>query len=443
MKDISIVFMKNPKAGIVHYSLNSKVLYGIGLILIASVFALGSFFYVQKDRIVQLEQIVDQQEQIRIELQKKLTFLNEYQEEITFLKLYVQEMELSQEDSEQTLQKQNSLIQNITSKVGDIHTHTCQLLLIDCTGGDFDHSNPIETVAWLEQVYRDFQLVSESTHDFTNRKTSFEEQFDTIRKLEWKTIQMERDLAEHLQFVQIKGEVIQQLSDQIHQVTGVRFREKPHQIVNSDITNRGGPSFQDQMAEETHSPLEKYGHLKNYLQQVSLEYEQSIDDLERLSFVIQENDTTWRNTPSIIPTKSRLVSDKYGMRTDPFTKKPAFHAGIDFVATTGTPIYSPADGRIQSSRPRSGYGLFVEINHGLGFYGNKGKKVRYTTRYAHLSKILVKEGQLVERGDVIGLVGNTGRSTGPHLHYELLINGSYHDPLKVFSHFSNPKLRFR
>ncbi len=119
------------------------------------------------------------------------------------------------------------------------------------------------------------------------------------------------------------------------------------------------------------------------------------------------------------PVKSRITSN-YGTRKDPFTGKPKKHRGIDFSGKIGTELMAVAPGRVVSAGERVGYGTTVEIDHGLGF----------TTLYAHLSQILVSRGDWVRPGTVIGLAGSSGRSTGPHLHYEIRYKGSPFDPTK-------------
>ncbi|OAQ20563.1 M23 family metallopeptidase [Thermosulfurimonas dismutans] len=114
------------------------------------------------------------------------------------------------------------------------------------------------------------------------------------------------------------------------------------------------------------------------------------------------------------------ISSRYGRRKDPFTGKPAFHTGIDIVSYPGTPIRATADGKVIYAGNHSGYGKVVVIRHGFG----------YSTLYGHLKKIKVRAGQKVKRGQVIGYLGNTGRSTGPHLHYEIRRYGRYLNPSK-------------
>jgi len=114
------------------------------------------------------------------------------------------------------------------------------------------------------------------------------------------------------------------------------------------------------------------------------------------------------------------MSSPFGMRLDPFLGRPAIHTGIDLRGEIGEPVHATAAGKVSIAGREGGYGNMVEINHGNGL----------ATRYGHLSKILVKVGQTVHIGEVVGLIGSTGRSTGPHLHYETRVNGEAVDPQK-------------
>jgi murein DD-endopeptidase MepM/ murein hydrolase activator NlpD len=127
-----------------------------------------------------------------------------------------------------------------------------------------------------------------------------------------------------------------------------------------------------------------------------------------------------RATPKGWPTKGWLTS-YFGMRKSPFTGRRVMHEGLDIAANTGTPVMATADGIVSRVKYSPDYGKMVIIDHGYG----------YRTIFAHNSKILVKAGQRIKRGDVISKVGNTGRSTGSHLHYELRLNGVPIDPRKT------------
>ena len=123
--------------------------------------------------------------------------------------------------------------------------------------------------------------------------------------------------------------------------------------------------------------------------------------------------------PSIAPVRG-ILTDGFGGRRDPFTGNAASHPAIDISSAEGQPILAPADGVVAKAERANGYGNVVYLSHGYG----------YSTRYAHMSRFNVKPGQTVRRGDVIGYVGSTGRSTGPHLHYEVRVNGQNANPLE-------------
>lgn len=124
--------------------------------------------------------------------------------------------------------------------------------------------------------------------------------------------------------------------------------------------------------------------------------------------------------PLAKPASNASISSQFGKRIDPFLNKPALHTGVDFRTPMGYPVQSTAAGTIVSAKYNGGYGKMVEIDHGNGI----------TTRYGHLSRILVKAGDKVAKGDVVARVGSTGRSTGPHLHYEVRIDGNAIDPMR-------------
>jgi murein DD-endopeptidase MepM/ murein hydrolase activator NlpD len=137
--------------------------------------------------------------------------------------------------------------------------------------------------------------------------------------------------------------------------------------------------------------------------------------------------------PAIQPVSNKdltRMASGYGYRTDPVYKTRKFHAGMDFTAPRGTPIYATGDGKvIQADAASRGYGYHVRIDHGYG----------YVTLYAHMSKIASKVGQKVKRGDVIGYVGNTGKSVGPHCHYEVRKNGNPINPVNFYFNDLTPE----
>jgi murein DD-endopeptidase MepM/ murein hydrolase activator NlpD len=127
-----------------------------------------------------------------------------------------------------------------------------------------------------------------------------------------------------------------------------------------------------------------------------------------------------RTTPSLRPVSVGFVSSRFGWRMDPMSGRRTMHRGVDFSARLGTPVYATADGVVTFSGVWRTYGNVVEISHGSGF----------VTRFAHMQRRLVQKGQRVTRGDVIGRVGSTGRSTFSHLHYEIEQGGERVDPMR-------------
>jgi murein DD-endopeptidase MepM/ murein hydrolase activator NlpD len=140
---------------------------------------------------------------------------------------------------------------------------------------------------------------------------------------------------------------------------------------------------------------------------------------EELHDYLQDQKSLLASTPAIRPTTGWLSSN-FGYRTSPFTGRKEFHRGIDIATRAGTPVIAPADGVVTFAGKKGGLGNMVAIDHGYG-------KI---TRYGHLKKSLVRRGAHIKRGDKIGLVGNTGRSTAPHLHYEVHVNGLPANPVK-------------
>ena len=148
----------------------------------------------------------------------------------------------------------------------------------------------------------------------------------------------------------------------------------------------------------------------------------SFDEVVEL---LKDHDEMLRCIPAIQPVANKnlkYTASGYGMRIDPIYKTTKFHAGMDFSANIGTPVYATGDGVVKKAGWQSGYGKIIIINHGFG----------YETWYAHLNDYDVRVGQKVVRGEVIGEVGNTGKSTGPHLHYEVHVKGKAVNPVNYY-----------
>ena len=181
----------------------------------------------------------------------------------------------------------------------------------------------------------------------------------------------------------------------------------------------GGSTEADRVAQTTLSalgtPEDTFGMLRTLLE--SLESRLNI-----VSRTVDRRNALAAATPSIWPARGWL-SSTMGRRSDPFTGDADFHAGLDIAGEKGQPVFATAAGTVNHVGYQGGYGNLIVLDHGFGLQ----------TRYGHLLNYSVKPGAQVKRGDVIGHVGNTGRSTGYHLHYEVLANGKLLNPLKLLS----------
>ena len=161
---------------------------------------------------------------------------------------------------------------------------------------------------------------------------------------------------------------------------------------------------------------------------------QTAQDFESLEQWLRDQDRHWaqehqrlQQLPASLPLHEPFaVTSGFGVRLDPFSRFPSLHEGIDFIADPGTPIRVTAPGVVKRSEYFGAYGQMVEVEHAEG----------YSTRYAHLHERRVQPGQPLERGEVVGTLGNTGRSTGPHLHYEILRHGRALHPARAFESLS-------
>ena len=199
---------------------------------------------------------------------------------------------------------------------------------------------------------------------------------------------------------------------------GKRLTEMAH--LDKGEFNFDAPPAQGGPEEAADEPAEMADGLADVLERL----ENQLIDRERqlviLETFISARQLTKLAVPDGSPVPGAWMSSTFGLRSDPFTGRTAFHSGIDFAAPAGAQARAVAPGVVTWAGLRSGYGQLVEINHGNG----------YVTRYAHNSMVLVKVGDKVGKGQAISRVGSTGRSTGPHLHFEVLKNGRAIDPQK-------------
>ena len=167
---------------------------------------------------------------------------------------------------------------------------------------------------------------------------------------------------------------------------------------------------------------DNYSLTLNKIIQLKGKIEFDFDTHNELKDLVQLKDELYLNTPSIYPAYGR-ISDPYGWRTHPITGKRSFHNGLDIGNKIGTPIYAVADGKVASTGKQKYFGKYIGLSHKFG----------YQTNYAHLHKIFVKKGEKVKRGQIIAEMGNSGRSTGSHLHFEVIRYNKSRNPYEYLN----------
>jgi len=172
----------------------------------------------------------------------------------------------------------------------------------------------------------------------------------------------------------------------------------------------------------------------NLVDEMIRKFEFEKDQLDQIEHQLETNNELFECIPAIKPTKGIYSIGGFGMRKHPILGVVKFHSGLDINNDYGTPVFAPGNAKVVSVGRKSGYGLVIELNHGFG----------YRTIYAHLSKTLVKKGQIVKRGQQIAKSGNSGLSSGPHLHYEVHHYGKklnpvdfFFDDINLFNYFTN------
>ncbi|MCF6094668.1 M23 family metallopeptidase [Microaerobacter geothermalis] len=187
------------------------------------------------------------------------------------------------------------------------------------------------------------------------------------------------------------------------------FSQKKESVKISSLNDHGEGGTENQLLTEAKTGL---AELKEALPERE-------NGLKSLLEEVTDKNNLLASTPSIWPTVGRVTS-RFGYRRDPFTYRTSFHSGIDIANNYNTPVYATADGKVIITETRGGSGKYIEIYHGRGI----------STTYSHLNKYLVKPGDKVKKGQLIALMGNTGRSTGPHLDYGVKEYGKYVNPEK-------------
>ncbi len=225
--------------------------------------------------------------------------------------------------------------------------------------------------------------------------------------IEEKTDEVEKLQEDSAIFSEIVNDKIEEFTNSFNQITDDYITER------STKTDRSGDRTETEFTNEMRG-------LKDTLDGLSKLYSRSSDaPVADLSSAEAKIEAFMDTVPTLWPASGRLT-DKFGYRSDPFTRRRKFHAGIDIGANHGAKIKAAASGKVTFAEYTAGTGRTVKISHARGI----------TTVYGHASSILVEKGQTVKKGDVIARVGSSGRSTGSHLHFEVLLYGTAVDPLK-------------
>ncbi|MDR1653414.1 MAG: peptidoglycan DD-metalloendopeptidase family protein [Prevotellaceae bacterium] len=214
--------------------------------------------------------------------------------------------------------------------------------------------------------------------------------------------------------------VLADLRERDNNLYRVIFQADPPKL---DSTYSLNSAYYKQLISKTNSEIlvattKKMDEVREQLYSQSKSYDEIVD-------LAKDYENRLNNIPAIQPVLNKdltRVASGYGWRIHPVYHTSRFHSGMDFTAPEGTDVYATGNGKVALAEWKSGYGNCVEIDHGYG----------YLTLYGHLSKIMVRQGQTVLRGDIIGLIGSTGLSTGPHLHYEVHLNGNVMNPQNYY-----------
>lgn len=222
-------------------------------------------------------------------------------------------------------------------------------------------------------------------------------------------------LSEQAKLMEQKMVEIYDLDAQLKQLVGID--EGISVARTSVVTEEGGQGGEEFLIRDE-APNSLVTETKKSYSDIHLQMDELKPHLEETKQAVIKYQALLEITPTIWPTDSRKVTSLFGARKDPFTKRSTYHSGLDIGGDRGDPIYAAADGIVTLSDRDRIHGNNISIDHGRGLQ----------TRYLHLSKRLVDVGVTVKKGQIIGELGNTGRSTGPHLHYEVSVNGVDVDP---------------
>jgi len=242
---------------------------------------------------------------------------------------------------------------------------------------------------------------------------------NTVSSLKSENQQLSKKLTEIVKKYKLINNQIDSLSKYDYQL---RLASNLEPISDEErLLGIGGGSFDNSIDYLSGNAGKQLKNALNFVDKLSRKIEFEKSNYDKISKKLKENKKLYASIPAIKPAAGIALHD-FGMRMHPILHIRRMHAGIDILANLRTPVHVTGNGRVEFVGHRGGYGLCIQVDHGFG----------YSTLYAHLSKTLVRKGQKVKRGDIIAKTGNSGLSTGPHLHYEVRHDGKALNPSRFF-----------
>ncbi|MAH62704.1 MAG: hypothetical protein CMN54_04490 [SAR324 cluster bacterium] len=438
MPHLSILLLRHNGTGITHFPLRPVPLIAAVLLASALFLSLGGMLIWQSVQLHEQQQWNAQRQSQQIHIHERMEIAASQAERVEVLGNRVRELRDQLATLETHSQKKSATQQNLLYHIRQIHSLACQQGSYQCRAVLLDtKALEADPLNWLNMISKDFHHLTLSQRADLTVPVSSELVQEEIWDLKQSLNAAEQELAEYAVLMQAREQEVRQLAEKIQEITGIRLlAEVPATPVDNE-GGKGGPFLEESLlpVEERQLSAEPLDP-RVILEQELSSYHSTHNSLQRLYEQIRGDEILWRSTPTIAPVKDASVSSHYGRRRDPFTNLPAFHSGIDFSGPAGTPIYAPADGIVRKAGPATGYGLLVELEHGRGISTKNFKPTDYVTRYGHLSRLAVQTNRFIQRGELLGYTGNTGRSTGSHLHYEIHVNKRPINPWRNLSHFS-------
>lgn len=276
----------------------------------------------------------------------------------------------------------------------------------------------ITTIIYINGI-RDGRTNAKLQAELVGREEQFNQMVDgknrTIEQLQNDVIQ----LSEQANDMKAKVEELKKLEKDIRSITKIdQSKSKNVSIASFNEQNlQGVGGLPDPLSDEDIQHL--VISTEQNLNSLTGEMKNLIGSLTDAKQKVLKQQYLIRVTPTLWPTVSYKISSEFGYRKDPFTRRPSFHDGVDIAGSFNDPVFVTADGTVQATGYDRSRGNYIIVKHANGL----------KTGYLHLNKILVEEGDSVDKGQTVGLMGSTGRSTGPHVHYEVIKNGTIIDPL--------------